>query len=387
MRVFEGYERRKRRHGPDRLRGHAGARGAAVPRSIREAAAEVRGRYRAFTVDEYQDVNPLQQALLDAWLGGRDDVCVVGDDYQTIYALHRRHPRRTCSGFPDRYPAARVVRLEENYRSTPADPGGRQPLDAYAGRIRARRFAPLARRAQTRRRRAFPATDGRGRVRRGEVRRLARGEGTPSRRSPSCTGSTPAPSSTRRRSRPPGIPYQVRDGSFLRRPGPRRFSRRSRRTPAPVVEAVEDARDAWATIPDRARRRTKRSRGRRTSGGCGAGARVRRARPDGDVRPSWPSSPPLRGGATGRGVNLLTLHRAKGLEFDAVFLPRLAGRRAPLQARPRGGRPRRGAPAALRRHHPRPSPPVPVVATRREDDAEPVPAGARSVPILGPARA
>ncbi|HEX7246954.1 MAG TPA: ATP-dependent helicase, partial [Actinomycetota bacterium] len=52
-----------------------------------EASRLVHDRFRAFTVDEYQDVNPLQQALLDRWLGGRDELCVVGDDYQTIYTF------------------------------------------------------------------------------------------------------------------------------------------------------------------------------------------------------------------------------------------------------------------------------------------------------------
>src|SRR5207249_471580 len=51
------------------------------------AAATFRAQYRAFTVDEYQDVNLLQQTLLDLWLGDRDDLCVVGDDYQSIYAF------------------------------------------------------------------------------------------------------------------------------------------------------------------------------------------------------------------------------------------------------------------------------------------------------------
>src|SRR5690625_7973595 len=48
-------------------------------------AAEFRDRYRFFTVDEFQDVNPAQQGLLDAWLADRDDQCVAGDDDQTIY--------------------------------------------------------------------------------------------------------------------------------------------------------------------------------------------------------------------------------------------------------------------------------------------------------------
>ncbi len=80
--------------------------------------AEVRDRYRAFTVDEYQDVNLLQQALLELWLGPRDDVCVVGDDYQSIYAFTGATSEYLLA-LPKRFPHAAVIRLERNYRSTP----------------------------------------------------------------------------------------------------------------------------------------------------------------------------------------------------------------------------------------------------------------------------
>ncbi len=81
-------------------------------------AAEVRDRYRWFSVDEFQDTNPLQAALLDAWLGGRDDLAVVGDEDQTIYTFTGATSDYLI-GFADRYPGARIVRLETNYRSTP----------------------------------------------------------------------------------------------------------------------------------------------------------------------------------------------------------------------------------------------------------------------------
>ena len=83
-----------------------------------QALALFRERYRAFTVDEYQDVNLLQQTLLDLWLGARDDLCAVGDDYQSIYAFTGASPEYLL-GMPSRFPHATVVRLEENYRSTP----------------------------------------------------------------------------------------------------------------------------------------------------------------------------------------------------------------------------------------------------------------------------
>ena len=82
------------------------------------AAATFRAQYRAFTVDEYQDVNLLQQTLLDHWLGDRDDLCVVGDDYQSIYAFTGAGPSHLL-GVPRRFPHATLVRLEENYRSSP----------------------------------------------------------------------------------------------------------------------------------------------------------------------------------------------------------------------------------------------------------------------------
>jgi DNA helicase-2/ATP-dependent DNA helicase PcrA len=82
------------------------------------AAAAVRDRYAYFVVDEYQDVNPLQKLLLDAWIGERDDVCVVGDPQQTIYSFTGASPSY-LTGFTAEFPEATVIRLVRNYRSTP----------------------------------------------------------------------------------------------------------------------------------------------------------------------------------------------------------------------------------------------------------------------------
>lgn len=81
-------------------------------------AQEFRDRYRCFVVDEYQDVTPLQQRVLDAWLGERDDLTVVGDANQTIYSFTGATPRFLLD-FSRRFPDAAVVRLERDYRSTP----------------------------------------------------------------------------------------------------------------------------------------------------------------------------------------------------------------------------------------------------------------------------
>ena len=82
------------------------------------ALAALRERYRAFTVDEYQDVNLLQQSLLELWLGESEEVCAVGDDYQSIYGFTGASPEWLL-GLAARYPSATVVRLEANYRSSP----------------------------------------------------------------------------------------------------------------------------------------------------------------------------------------------------------------------------------------------------------------------------
>src|SRR5664280_1831361 len=83
-----------------------------------DIARVVRSQYHHFVVDEYQDVNALQQRLLDLWVGERDNVCVVGDAAQTIYSFTGATPRHLLE-FPRRYPKAQVVQLVRNYRSTP----------------------------------------------------------------------------------------------------------------------------------------------------------------------------------------------------------------------------------------------------------------------------
>jgi DNA helicase II / ATP-dependent DNA helicase PcrA len=82
-------------------------------------AAAVHEQYRHFTVDEYQDVSPLQNRLLELWLGDRRDLCVVGDASQTIYSFTGADARYLLE-FERTHEDARVVRLERNYRSTSA---------------------------------------------------------------------------------------------------------------------------------------------------------------------------------------------------------------------------------------------------------------------------
>ncbi|MFM8751918.1 MAG: ATP-dependent helicase [Actinomycetota bacterium] len=84
----------------------------------RDVRDRVRDQYRYFTIDEYQDVSPLQQRLLDLWLGKREDICVVGDPAQTIYSFAGATPAFLLN-FTNKYPNAEVIRLTSGYRSTP----------------------------------------------------------------------------------------------------------------------------------------------------------------------------------------------------------------------------------------------------------------------------
>ena len=84
----------------------------------REVRERVHDQYRFFTVDEYQDISPLQQRLINAWLGSRQEICVVGDPAQTIYSFAGATPV-FLNSFTHRFPQAEVVRLTTGYRSTP----------------------------------------------------------------------------------------------------------------------------------------------------------------------------------------------------------------------------------------------------------------------------
>jgi len=90
----------------------------AVLQDRHDIAEQVRSQYQHFVVDEYQDVSPLQQRLLELWLGDRDNLCVVGDASQTIYSFTGATPDHLLD-FRTRHPGATVVKLVRDYRSTP----------------------------------------------------------------------------------------------------------------------------------------------------------------------------------------------------------------------------------------------------------------------------
>jgi len=115
--VFEAYEEVKRDQGrmdmEDVLLLTAG-----MLAEDERVAAQVRRQYKWFVVDEFQDVSPLQSALLDLWLGGRDELCVVGDPAQTIYSFAGANADY-LRDFPAKYPGTTSVELVRNYRSSP----------------------------------------------------------------------------------------------------------------------------------------------------------------------------------------------------------------------------------------------------------------------------
>jgi DNA helicase-2/ATP-dependent DNA helicase PcrA len=319
--IFDGYERRKERTGRIDFEDMLGFAVRLLDEHP-EAADEVRARHHAITVDEYQDVNPLQQALLEAWLGGRDDVCVVGDDYQTIYAFTGASPRYLI-GFPERYPDAHVVRLQENYRSTPQILAVANALTPALGGFEMTATVPDGANPTAR-----ACSDAQAEVAFvvGEVRRL-RDEGT-------ALEEMAVLYRINARSEPyeeafasAGLPYQVRDGAFLRRPGPRSVMARLRSAAGGVAESVEAVTDALGYDPsaspeadEEVTRQADLARLRSLA------AEFAAAHPEADV-PAFVAELSARFAVerTGRGVNLLTYHRSKGLEFDGE-LPFKRGR-------------------------------------------------------------
>ena len=287
-----------------------------------ELARDVfRAQYRAFTVDEYQDVNLLQQELLEHWLGERDDLCVVGDDYQSIYAFTGAGPEHLLE-VPRRYPNALVVRLEENYRSTP------QVLEL------ANRLVPKLGGAEKVLRptlddgpapvvRAFASPEAEGREIVAAIRKL----GVPFEEVAILSRTNARLTDFEELLHEAHIPFQ--GASLLQRDAARRIVRRLERLVGVDAEqAVRAAAVEAGWLPQLPDKLGDRELVRQTDlARLVALAEVF----DGDAVAFVDD---LRrrfdpGGDSAKGVHLLTLHRAKGLEFDAVFLPRLEEKELP----------------------------------------------------------
>jgi DNA helicase-2/ATP-dependent DNA helicase PcrA len=315
QRVFRRYEERKRREGRIDFED-------VLELLVRlyeqhpEAAESFRSRCRAITVDEYQDVNLLQQTLLDVWLGERDELCVVGDDYQAIYSFTGATPRYLI-GFPSRFPHAEVVRLETNYRSTPEVLDLANRLVSRLGGVPKELRSASAGGPEPALQQAFDEP-------RYVLERVVElhAAGVAYEEIAMLYRVNARSEAFEEALADAGIPYQVRGGAFVTRPAARSVLRRLRR--AAAVSAGDAVREAAAleglleVVPD----------------GIGEEEATRQAdlarliqlaeRFDGTAE-EFAADLTARFGAESesRGVHLLTYHRAKGLEWDAVFLPML----------------------------------------------------------------
>jgi DNA helicase II / ATP-dependent DNA helicase PcrA len=319
QRVYREYERRK---ATDGLTDFEDLLELAV--RLFEERAEVRetfrAQYRAFTVDEYQDVNLLQQSLLDLWLGDRDDLCVVGDDYQAIYSFTGAGPEHLLA-MPARFPDALCVRLEENYRSTPQVLALANRLVPNLGgaektlrAVRPDGPEPVVQ--------PFASPEDEGRAIVDEIRRLD----CPLEEVAILARTNARLADFEELLHDAGIPFQ--GASLLEREAARRLVRRLARSDAPAAEAVRAAvlEAGWLErLPDKL---GDRELTRQTD----LGRLVQLASSfDGDAAAfvAWLRDRFAPGGDGAHGVNLLTLHRAKGLEFEVVFIPRLQEKELP----------------------------------------------------------
>ncbi|MCW2965472.1 MAG: UvrD/REP helicase [Actinomycetia bacterium] len=319
LRVFREYERRKAAEG---LIDFEDLLELAVQMFEQngEARETFRAQYRAFTVDEYQDVNLLQQALLDLWLGERDDLCVVGDDYQSIYSFTGAGPEHLL-GVPTRFPQALVVRLEENYRSTPQVLALANKLVPNLGGAE-KTLRPTLADGDEPVVRPYPTPEDEGAAIVAEIRRL----GEPREEIAILARTNARLTDFEELLHEAGIPFQ--GASLLERDAARRITRRLERSGENAAGAVRAAAldSGWLEqLPDKLGerevvRQTDLARIVRLAEQFDGDAASFVA----DLRRRFDS-----GGDGARGVNLLTLHRAKGLEFEAVFIPRLQEKELP----------------------------------------------------------
>jgi DNA helicase-2/ATP-dependent DNA helicase PcrA len=296
-----------------------------------QIAGTVRGQYRHFVVDEYQDVSALQQRLLDLWLGDRIDVCVVGDPSQTIYSFTGASPEHLL-GFPRRFPGAQVVRLVRDYRSTPQ-------VVALANSLLARAAGPTGARLQlVAERPAGPAptltaydddvAEAAGVVR--QVQRLV------------AAGVRPSEIAVLYRINAQAQPLEtaLADAGigYLVRGGERFFKRKEVRDAVLLLRGAARASDGETSVPEEVRGVLASAGWTPQPPSSGGAVRERweslqalaaladelaGARPDlrlTDVVAELDERAAAQHAPTVEGVTLASLHAAKGLEWDAVLL-------------------------------------------------------------------
>jgi DNA helicase-2/ATP-dependent DNA helicase PcrA len=315
LRVFREYERRKAAEGlldfEDLLE-----RAVRLLEGDDAVRAAVHDRWRAFTVDEYQDVNTLQESLLDLWLGERDDLCGVGDDYQAIYGFTGASAEWLLA-LPRRFPNTQVVRLERNYRSTP------QVLE-LANRLvprlggSAKTLAPTV--PDGPEPLVGPALGVAAHVRQLQAAGLALEEMAVLLRTNART------SEFEEAFHDAAIPFQ--GASLLARDAARQLLKALRGRRGPAAEIVRQLAVRQGLLSEVPEKLGEREQTRQADL-----ARLVRLAEEfgGEVEGFVELLHERFGESTGRGVHLLTLHRAKGLEWEAVFLPRVEEGELPVR--------------------------------------------------------
>ena len=341
--VYAGYEELKNSGGLldfDDLLLHT----AAALETHPGVAEEFRDRYRCFVVDEYQDVTPLQQRVLDAWLGQRDDLTVVGDANQTIYTFAGATPRYLLD-FSRRFPEAVVVRLRRDYRSTPQVVSAANTIISSArGRVAGTRLR-LEGQQPSGPELTFTEHDdepAEGTAVAAEVKRLLR-DGVPASEIAVLFRVNAQSEVYERALDEAGVAFQVRGGErFFARPEVRQ-AMASLRTAAgrvdpagtaTLVELVGAVLTPLGLTEEPAAGTAGRQRWESLRALVGLAEEITAVAPGTDLggfagelaTRADASHPP-----TVQGVTLASLHAAKGLEWDAVFLVGLVDGTLPIQ--------------------------------------------------------
>ncbi|WP_081769145.1 ATP-dependent DNA helicase UvrD2 [Nocardia nova] len=308
-------------------------------------AEEFRGRYRCFVVDEYQDVTPLQQRVLDAWLGDRDDLTVVGDANQTIYSFTGASASYLLD-FSRRFPDATVVRLERDYRSTPQVVSlANRVIGAARGRIAGTRLQLIGQRADGPEPKFAEYEDETAEAT-GVAKRIAAllGSGVPAAEIAVLYRINAQSEVYEQALTEAGIPYQIRGGEgFFQRPEVRQAVQALRQ-----AAARDDLPDARGTGVVTLMRAVLGRLGLTATEPAGTQARERwaslvalvelaeeLAAHDRELEfhgllRELAARAEARHPPTVQGVTLASLHAAKGLEWDAVFLVGLTDGTLPI---------------------------------------------------------
>jgi len=295
-----------------------------------DVAETVRGQYRHFVVDEYQDVSPLQQYLLDQWLGGREELCVVGDPSQTIYSFTGASPHHLLT-FAKTHPKAQVVRLVRDYRSTPQVVGLANRLLAQRGRRGAQALELIAQRPEGPPV-GFTTYDDDDAETAGVAARIARllDAGTHASEVAVLYRTNAQSEGFEQALGAAGIGYLVRGGErFFQRREVRaamvllRGAGRAADAETPMPEVVRDVllNAGWAPTPPATRGAVReRWESMQALVALADDLAARQQATLADLVIELDERASAQHAPTVEGVTLATLHAAKGLEWDAVFL-------------------------------------------------------------------